>query len=325
MRSILTHSLKFINPNVPIRLIHTNMATIAKQTHQISQEVLNQDLPLAIQIDKIAEIRKWFRPRDDSIWYPQIQAYLNGKTDLDETLRKIKEPIDEAISSNKLNDDFPWSDLWYSIFHSAKRLSFRDEASFEKLTSLMKAFQNNGQRAYEGFPELGMSSREAFNDSPGAGAGYSAPERSAWTSYNYLLARLTQEELLDNSLFAVWALAQALEVNISDSKQGEPMPGTKAQKVDALVPAAAVWVIGAGKALYGKEEDKDPKHGKKECKVEDLKDGERLWPASARFSKERWAFWKSRFGEFSGVEEAEEETRKVAGEAVEAMKKAEGQ
>jgi hypothetical protein len=326
MRSVIIQCSKPLSPYTQVRFLRNSMAAVAKQTHRIEQEVLGHNLPPPIQIDKVAKIRGWFRPPDNSIWYPHIQAYLGGKADLDETLHKITTPIDEAIATNKLNKDIDWSDLWYSVIHSAKRLSFRDEDSFEKLVSLMKSFkernvpaQQSGEPAYQGFPDLSMFSREAFNDSPGAGAGYTAPERSAWTSYNYFLARLTQEMLFDSSLFAIWTLNEALERNYSDNDENRHKPATRVEKFDAFVPAAAAWILGAGKALYEKDEDVDPKHARKETKLEDLKEGERLWPASARFSKERWAFWKSRFDQFSGMEEVEEETRKVASEAVETM------
>ncbi|KAF2689368.1 hypothetical protein K458DRAFT_439719 [Lentithecium fluviatile CBS 122367] len=305
-------------------------ARLDKQTHKIEQEVISQNLPLNVQIDKVAKIRGWFRPRDDSKWFPIIRAYLNGETDLDETLRKVTAPIDEAINADTLNDGFPWDDLWYSVIHSAKRISYRDEAAFGNLIALMKAFKErdvpakeNGEPAYEGLPEFGLYSREAFNDSPGGGAGYTAPEVSAWASCNYFLARLTQDGLFDSSLFAFWTLSEALEQNITDSGEEDDMAATMVQKIDAFVPAAAVWVIGAGKALYEQKEDNHPKHGKKATMLEDLKDHESMWPRSARFSRERWAFWKQRFGEIAAMETIGEETRKVANEAVRAMEKIE--
>lgn len=44
--------------------------------------------------------------------------------------------------------------------------------------------------------------------------------------------------------------------------------------------------------------------------------GERLWKGRAELSKERWTFWKRRFGEVKEMEELTDEVSSVAGEVV---------
>jgi hypothetical protein len=291
------------------------------QTRRIESEVLTQNLPIPVQIDRVAKIRGWFRPPDNSIYFPVLQDYLSGAIDLQETLHKITAPLDKARQRDKMYD--AWGDLWYSIIHSARRIPCSDENAFGKMISLMKAL--SAEPGYEQFPQLGMYSREACNDCPGAAAGWTAPESSAWASYNCLLARLDQEGLFQSSSsFGLWALRDALEQNWKDSSEDEPNPGSRIQKYEATVPAAAAWVMYAGKNLWEQKEGVDPKLKKKEVKLEDLanlQDGEKLWPGATQFSKERWAFWKARFGEIAGMDEIGEETRKVAKEAASAMEK----
>jgi hypothetical protein len=292
-----------------------------KQNSKIEAEVLTQNLPLPSQIDKVAKIRGWFRPSDNSIYYPLVQAYLDGKTGLQDTLRKVTAPLDEAKQRDKMYDR--WGDLWYSIIHSAKRISYRDEQTFNKLVSFMAALSK--ESGFEDFPNLGMYSREAWNDAPGAGAGWTAPEISAWTSYNYLLARLDVDGLFNSlSSYGLWALRGALEQNFVEDDDGEASnPATRVVKLNANVPTAVVWVLVAGKKMYAQEEDADPKSKKKGVRLEELGQGQYMWPYSAKFSKERWTFWRARFDDIVNVEKIADETRRVAKEAIDAMDKIE--
>jgi len=296
------------------------MAYMKKQTHQIESEVLTQNLPLPVQIDKVAKIRGWFRPPDNSVYFPIIQAYLDGEIDLPATLQKMTAPLDNARQCDKHYD--AWGDLWYSVIHSSKRIPCHEEQNVDILISLVEALSK--EPGYEQLPQLGMYSREAYNDSPGAGAGWTAPESSAWASYNHFLAQLDQKGLFESlSSYGLWALRGALERNWTDSSEDEPNPGTKIQKYDATVPAAVVWIKVAGKKMYEQKEDADPKLKKKDVKLEDLKDGDKLWPGAAKFSRERWMFWKERFGEIGGMAAIGGEAREMANEAVEAMQKVE--
>ena len=296
------------------------MSRQKQQTQRIEDDILTQSLPLPVQIDEVAKIRGWFRPPNDSLYYPLIQSYLDGKTSLQDTLQELTAPLDKARQRDKMYD--AWGDVWYSFIHSAKRIPVHDEQNFDKLLSLLKALSEDPQ--YKQFPKLGMYSREAYNDSPGVGAGWTPPENSAWASYNSFLARLDQEGLFESaSSFGLWALRDALERNWADSSEDDVNPGTKTQKYDATTPAAAAWVTTTGKKLYGQEEDVDPKLKKKDVALRDLDEGGKMWPGAARFSKERWTFWKARFGEIAGMEEIGEATRKVAREAAEAMEKVE--
>ena len=69
-------------------------------------------------------------------------------------------------------------------------------------------------------------------------------------------------------------------------------------KYNASVLSAAVWIFAVGRQVYEREEDLTPASPGK---------GKSLWNDSAEFSKKRWTFWKSRFGEVAGMEELTEE------------------
>jgi hypothetical protein len=268
------------------------------------------------QIDAIASIRGWFRPHEDSPFYPLIQQYLASDNDLSE----ITEKLSNSISKEKTEENY--LDLCYSILHSAKRIPWRNTSDHTKLVELVKTLKND----VETFQELsywGMATREVWNDSPGAGAGYSEPEAHAWANINYYLARVKQERIWGGfePLYGLWAMRQALEEEVEDDGPDDAhKPGTKVEKYNTNVPAAAVWAIVLGKDLYELEKDMTPKEANRGNPAK----GGKLWKGSAEFSKERWAFWKKRFGDISELEEPNEETKNIAKEAVERMERAEG-
>ncbi|KAF2257154.1 hypothetical protein BU26DRAFT_37137 [Trematosphaeria pertusa] len=298
-----------------------------KQNREI-EDILSSTQDVAQQIDEISKVRGWFRPEEDSKFYPLIQDYLGGKLDLAALSAKLFPPMDEAISANR-SGDIDLMDLWYSVIHSSKRISYRDTESQSKIVAFMEAFKNHSdppsqskEPFYAVLPAFNMASREAYNNSPGAGAGFFDPEIQAWANYNYFLACLTKDGIDDIYLYAIWAMREALENVQKDEDVDERMkPATACQKYDAYVPAAAVWVFALGTKLYEKEQDLTPTNRNQGNPAR----GGELWTGRAEFSKERWGLWKRRFQEISGMEELKKETRDVAREAVEAMEKAEGE
>ena len=74
-------------------------------------------------------------------------------------------------------------------------------------------------------------------------------------------------------------------------------------------------MLYAGKQLYQSEEEwlKNPREG-------DPASGGPLWTGKRGFCRERWEFWKKGFEGVAGREDVDEATRRIAKEAVEAMK-----
>lgn len=264
------------------------------------------------QIDSIAAIRGWFRPKDNSEIYSAIQEYMHDAADLETTVASITKPIDDAVVKQKA-DDYQWGYLWNSVLHSAKRVPFRQADRHTKLVDFVRAIKDHpgpsSTQPYKSLPGFGMQARETFNDSPIHDLGQFAPEIHAWTNLNYFLARLTESEVHTFYMYAIWAMRDALEEKADPPKAW----------YDAHVPAAAAWVFALGSQLYAREEDLTPKN---EYEGNPARGGA-LWTGGSEFSKARWDFWKRRFKEVAEEEEASEETKKIAKEAVAEMQRAE--
>lgn len=210
-------------------------------------------------------------------------------------------------------------DLWYSILHSARRIHYRDAHIHVSIVSLLASIKkhsiSNNEKynyIYDSLTYFLMACREAFNDAPTPGSSFKI-ESVAWANLNSFLALLVGKELADNSLFAIWAFRQALETPHSDDEES-----TAVEKYETYVPAAAVWIFGAFRVLYEKEEDltpKDKKHGNP------ARGGE-LWKGRAEFSHARWNFWKERFAEIAKMECLSADTNDLAKDAVESMERA---
>ncbi|KAK7189137.1 hypothetical protein DPSP01_005468 [Paraphaeosphaeria sporulosa] len=290
------------------------MAQWEKKRTQEIEKMISETNDEPTQIDRIAEMRGWFRPPEDGIVYPAVQDYVNGTADLEATVSKITKPIDEALAKNSGKDQL--DDAWYPIIHSAKRIPYSDADRHSKLVELVKALKEHPEPSatqdnpkYMTLAGLPMAVREAWNDSPRHDIGSVPQEIRAYTNFNYFIARLTDDGLFTASHVIIWAMREALE------NTPQPLPWS----YDAHVPAAAMWAIVLGKKLYEREEDLTPRNANEGNPAR----GGDLWNGGPVFSKERWAFWKKRFGDVVGQEGISEETKNIAKAAFEAMDKAE--
>ncbi|KAJ4381226.1 hypothetical protein N0V86_003575 [Didymella sp. IMI 355093] len=302
------------------------ISIVCVEKKQKINDIVSSNEEEAVKIDQIAKIRGWFRPEEDSAYYPIVQQYLQGDIDLDTATSKLFDPIDQKIIAQEL-DDIYFVDLWYSIIHSAKRKPFHEaeddgkrNAHFHaKVADLITAFRDHkidGHEEYDyiysSFYDLGMACREVNNDEPEPHA--TSVEIDAWTNVNFFWARLTEKGLVDLSLYAIWRMRTALEEEHQDDSEG-----TAVQKHDVYVPAAVSWIFGMGRALYTKEKDLTPTDRKQ---GNPAKGGE-LWEGKAEFSKARWALWKKRLGYISKLEGVSDKTKSISRDALEAMERAE--
>jgi hypothetical protein len=272
------------------------------------------------QIDAVAKIRGWFRPQDDSCFYPIIQKYRDEQLDKDEASSQLYGPIDEKINARKL-DDVNFMDLWFSLLHSARRVSFREAPEQNTIVDLINAFKEHSipdneqyNYIYSSLTDFDMACREAYNDAPVAHNGFIDVEVDAWANMNFFFALATSQGLHDLSLYCIYAMRTALETPYEDDETS-----TAIQKFEAHLPAAAAWIAGYGNELYRTEKDLTPadrKHGNPAR-------GGPLWKGKSEFSKERWAFWKDRFGEIGRMEGTSESTKVLARDTVEAMERSE--
>ncbi|KAJ4369151.1 hypothetical protein N0V83_006235 [Neocucurbitaria cava] len=300
------------------RALFTTNTIMQQQNHKIKEVMINSQDPGAT-IDQLARIRGWFRPEDDSTFYPIIQDYVNERIDLAEASSKLFAPIDEKISNQRL-DDVNFLDLWYSIIHSAKRISYLKLEMHDRVADLVTAFEDHNivgnekyNYLYKSLTDFPMACQESYNDAPAAYHGFVKIEVDAWTNANLFFARLTHKCLGDHSYFAIYAMRQALETPHENDEEG-----TIAQKYDAYVPAAVAWIFGFGSDLFHKEEDltpTDPRFGNPGR-------GGKLWKGKAEFSPARWVFWQDRLAEVGNMDDVKEETRNIARDAVEHMERA---
>lgn len=138
-----------------------------------------------------------------------------------------------------------------------------------------------------------------------------------WISYvtnmNRFMALLmaTQEPVFDYSIFALWALREALEGVPKSLERDLDPPG-------AHIPAAAVWIEILGVEIH----DWDEEWESGPCIGARGKGGP-LWKGKHGFCKERWELWRRRFGELANGTEGDEfgeEVRTTAREAEQMMK-----
>ncbi|KAG9232341.1 hypothetical protein BJ875DRAFT_81808 [Amylocarpus encephaloides] len=130
----------------------------------------------------------------------------------------------------------------------------------------------------------------------------------AWANLNAFAAKLharTDLDFLD--LAGLYALLEALEQEISS------------KDLDNVVPAAACWILSAGKEIRENDEEHDvDENGPVETKrLPGSRGG--LYKGPKGFSDERWAFWKSRFAELSKRADLNQNTRLFATQALDEM------
>ncbi len=121
-----------------------------------------------------------------------------------------------------------------------------------------------------------------------------------FTNINKLAALLTRSgATLFSSfdLFAIWTMRSALE--------------TPAYKdLDAFIPAAAAWITVLGSEMYSwdREFPYGDKHG-------DPGKGGELWEGQYGPCRERWQFWRRRFGDLSMSDRLTNDLRGIAKDA----------
>jgi hypothetical protein len=291
---------------------------MTQEQNQQIQSIISTNDTEGAKIDQIAKVRGWFRPGDDSVFYPVIQDYLTQKIDIDEASEKLFPPIDSKIAANKL-DDVNFKDLWYSVIHSARRTGYQEKEVQTKIAKVVTAFKNHSipdnekyNYLYSSMTGFSMACREAYNDTPEPGSAVHV-EINAWANLNYFYGLVAGTDVFDLSLYAIWAMRQALETPHEDDPQS-----TAVQKYNTYVPAASTLCFGMHRALFELEKDLTPadkKHG-------NPAKGGPLWKGEAEFSKDRWFFWKERFAEIGNMESVSEETRSIARDAVQDMERA---
>ena len=135
---------------------------------------------------------------------------------------------------------------------------------------------------------------------PDTSVSYQSEDRAEWVAINaftaHLLVRFPDESFLR---FGIYPLRDTLE---NTSWERRTQDGTKAADsdltaLDGLVPAAAQWILTAGREMYASD-----------FTVEDHST-----------CREKWASWRQGFANVAEMERLDMETRRMAKEAADVM------
>lgn len=167
-----------------------------------------------------------------------------------------------------------------------------------------------GMAFWQDLPIFGAELRESWDQGPWEELPEDTPfyleggqfTADVWTSLNAFTARLTVASVSNFEMYAMWILRHTLEEVRID------------QEIDDNLPAAAIWIIHAGQLIYHNAAKEYIDSGKTHPP-----DIQYIRTFSKPFSKERWNFWKERFGFFQSYEVLKQTTRDSAGEALRRM------
>ncbi|KAI9880021.1 MAG: hypothetical protein M1830_005940 [Pleopsidium flavum] len=119
-----------------------------------------------------------------------------------------------------------------------------------------------------------------------------------WVRLKAFLARVTVSSVLNFKSYAIWLLCHAVK---------EPR---RVDGLDDTLPAAVAWILYAGNILYH-----NGAYGGTEPKKTGPASSQDLYKGPDGFSKERWHFWKERFGWAGDNDQLKKNTRTFANEA----------
>lgn len=124
---------------------------------------------------------------------------------------------------------------------------------------------------------------------------------------------------MDLKLYGLWTLRDALESESSDGPSSYDL-----QFLDVAVPAAAQWMLHAGKVIFNsgdevRENEIQPSHGLGSLATV------KLWKGRPGFCKGRWTLWRKRFEWVNSMEELNAVSRGLAKQAKEAMEEIESE
>jgi hypothetical protein len=203
---------------------------------------------------------------------------------------EFTEPIDHAFLSGPREasiEGMLWP-AWEAVISAADT---PDERTRSRLVELLCAIRGRGilarpdgqecvvwdMRAHVDLPVFGAQMRETWNFSP------PAVSAESWANLNAFAAQLTTAGI-DFSLYAIWALREALEEDGSAISQ--------------VLPAAVQWFRHAGFVLATRaREGASDTHGADSvgrlCREAGLAEG--------GFSVRRWNFWRCRLEDISAA------------------------
>lgn len=259
--------------------------------------------------------------------FAALESYLKSDTDLQDAVSGFIQPVYD-LYTEKLPTESQLADaldaLWTALLNEVVSIAYNDTkqgclATFvNEIKSLPPPDQPAPQiwslKLWSDLPILGATMRQRWNSGPGISFvsiiyrnadSKVDTENYSWLNLNAFAARLTASHVLDLSLYAIWAMHDALET---------PLEDMKAEVRDQTLRAAALWIEFCGEHLHGMEKiwESDPRKG-------DVARGGPLYPGPKGFCKERWELWRERLDVLCREERLEGKTRQVLAGAASMM------
>ncbi|KAL3417696.1 hypothetical protein PVAG01_10706 [Phlyctema vagabunda] len=218
-----------------------------------------------------------------------------------DVLAQFTKPVDDAVEAGSDDIESPLWTAWNDLVAIVGQTSHDEQ---DRLVEFVKSLQKlPGPRSKKGggactvwsqpatwdsLTLLGAVLRDSWNytpDGPGASA-----NKGLWVNMNAFVARLTTlsqkpDDAFDYSLYAVWAMRDALE---------DPAPEAPIAH-EELIKGAAAWLIYAAPTL------KKLSQSGRVFEEKMAKEGQSLLGKDwVGFNEERWALWKDRLAAVKG-------------------------
>lgn len=203
-----------------------------------------------------------------------------------------------SLSDNGLNL------TWNLIITCAREFPEHQDKLVDVLVSLSKLpdattdqgehLKKHGMQVWGDLPMLDWDFREEWDvrSIPSGPPGRRQKAISDFINLNKFTALLmaTEELIFDFPWFALITFRTALETPPNQLPVTDPL--------DAYVPAAAAWIETLGVEIYVWDEEHEhrPLYGVS-------RKGGPLWKGKHGFCKERWRFWRERFGEVASMDD----------------------
>jgi hypothetical protein len=221
------------------------------------------------------------------------------KSQVSQTFQSDASPTEIAQTLSTLIDDddgqsddsskrWPIGETYNALLSHIRLSTTHDSPLQSKLIDVLLALKQKRDLG-----PLGICVRDAWNGE------LNSNNVEQWASLNAFAARMTQAQVSNFDLYAIWAFRPALEASTTD------------ENVQKHIPAAAVWMFYAGSRLY----DLSKKSEAPEDWGRAARGGAR-WEGPDGYSIERWNLWKQSFKESSS---SDSKYKDLAGQAYDTM------
>ncbi|KAN0070921.1 Protein of unknown function (DUF3632) domain containing protein [Elaphomyces granulatus] len=161
----------------------------------------------------------------------------------------------------------------------------------------------HGSRVWQDLPFLGTLLRDEWCGPTGNGKIPTPEKSSEWLNLNSFTAHMTNEGLIDGSIFGLWKIRRALEEE-NDAKA----------IANCHISVASEWMIRSGTQFYSEVLNAAPLDERQAR----ITMGGDLYKGKVGFCQERWDFWKFRLS-MVNEDDVDEDVAKMAQQAVRTM------